>query len=558
MKRILCFAVAVLAVAVASLAAEPFTLTQGVTIFRTPLFALAPVQVQVIQRPLSAFGLTAGVCYGTTVPTLANTGTNIADGELCVILTAGSAPVFQIYDDSTASWRPIGASGSGGTNNTIPVWDATGQLEDSVLDDVSGQMIITGSASQLSIPSGTLGDPAIVFTDDDDGTGTGIFRLGINDFALVTNGVIALRVISNQQILGPGGTASSPQYTFALDLNTGFYRPGADALGISAGGALVFDIENTNAAGASANLATVSSTLGIMNGADTVNGLSVELTSVDHTGVGNVIAAATIAAIAGDAQARETGLDVLGGFDVGITSIAPIFDRQDFNEPVFEIQDDFTAKSLTDGEVNLAMGHGGILFEYRNEQTQTTSPVIFTATSGLDISGDDGATGNEGVEIYLGASQNTTTGYLVAQTDQLCFSVNVTVALIAGTDQLVIGWRANAAYDAANVYTNYGDYAVVGINNIDGSVFGLSDSTTGAAETDDSTTDWANGETKTLKQCIDGAGLVHAYLDGTLVAETNRTTAIDSGIVMNPFISYLDVAATAANPVINWWEITAN
>ncbi len=416
-------------------------------------------------------------------------------------------------------------------------------------------------SGQLSIADGTVADPSIVFTSDDDGTGTGIYRIGANHVGVATNGALSTSFVgAGVRTVNGAGTGAS--YSFSSDADIGMYRVGANHLGFASRGALVFDLEDRNAAGAGANLATISATLGIMDGSDTVNGLSIELTSVDHTGVGNLIAASTIAAITGDAQARETGLDVLGGFDIGISSIGAIFDRQDFDEPVFEIQDDFTAKSLATTEVNLAMGHGGILFEYRNELTQTTSPVIFTATGGLDISGDDGATGDEGVEIYLGASQNTTTGYLVAQTDQLCFSANVTITLIAGTDQLVIGWRGNEAYQAGNVYTGYAEYAVIGVNNIDGSVFALSETATGPdTGSDDSETNFTNGSTKTLKVCIDGAGLTHHYLDGTIVAEDGGSPndfAMTSGTVMNPFISYLDVASTAADPIINWWAITAN
>ena len=569
MKRVFCFVVAFMIVASLSFAAEPFTLvTESVSIHRAPLFAVTS-QLTVIQRPLSNFGLTEGICYALTNPTLANTGLPPADGELCVILASGSAPSFRIYDDSAATWQIIGfSSASGGTDNTIPVWDASGNLEDSVLDDVSGQMIITGSASQLSIPAGTLADPPIVFTDDDDGTGTGIYLSAADVLSIAANGIEHFTFsgsggvnFSRVLLWSVDGTTSLPGFAFIAQANSGMYRIGASNVGFTVDSALVFDLEDTNSAGAGANLATVSSTLGIMDGTDTVNGFSVEITSVNHTGVGNVLTGITVPAITGDAQAQETALLLESGYDVGIASVSAIFDRQDFDEPVFEIQDDFTAKSVTDAEVNLAMGHGGILFEYRNEQTVTVSHIIFTATGGIDLGGDGGDVGNEGLEIYLGTGQNTTTGYLVAQTDQLCFTVNATIALIAGTDQFVIGWRNADAYVADNIYTGYVDYAVIGVNNIDGSIFALSE-TTANTGTDDSETNWANAETKTLKVCIDGAGLTHHYLDGTIVAEDDGSDpndfAMASGTVMNPFISYLDVSGTDAQPVINWWEITGS
>lgn len=310
---------------------------------------------------------------------------------------------------------------------------------------------------------------------------------------------------------------------------------------------------------------SISLTVGIMDGSDTRNGLSVELANANHTGVTNVLTAISVASITGDAQARETAIELLGGFDVGISSVAPIFDRQDFDEPIRVIPDDLDNMTidLADGDINFVATAMGIQFEYREEQTKTASSMVFTATGGLDISADNGASDNEGVEIYLGASQNTTTGYLVAQTDQLCYSVNVTVALIAGTDQFVAGWRINAAYVADNLYAGYAEYAVIGINNVDGSVFALSETATGPdTGSDDTETNWADTETKTLKVCIDGAGLTHHYLDGTIIAEDDSSNpndfAMTSGTVMNPFISYLGISGTDAAIVVNWWEITAN
>lgn len=493
------------------------------------------------------------------------------------------------------------------------------------------------------------------------------------------------------------GTAGAPAYSFTNNTDQGLYNAGAGNVGISSGGALMFNIEDTNAAGGSATIGLIQATLGIMDGTpDFVTGLSISLTNADHTGasnlltglniaaitgdaetnetavrigagwddamlipdgmslnfgtdsdftiressnqlifaddggtvgfdfqananqllriidatgttptykfggqhvnngsvvdgldieftlaaqdgsqtltilfvdvsqgnhtgVGNILNAIEIDAITGDAQGMETALLVGDGYDVGIASVGAIFDRQDFNEPLRVIPSSLADSTidLADGDVNYVVASEGIQFEYREEQTKTTSSMIF-ASGSIDISADN-TIDNEGVEIYLGASQNTTTGYLVAQTDQLCFAVNATVALIAGTDQFTVGWRANVAYDAAANYLNYTDYAIIGINNVDGSIFAEMDSTTGAAQTDDTTTDWANAETKTLKVCISGDGETHHYLDGSLIAEANVVDAIDSSIIMNPFITYLQAGGAVDAAIrINWWEITAN
>ncbi len=426
---------------------------------------------------------------------------------------------------------------------------------------ISSSGVVSGA---LLLPDGTAANPSMGFNSDNDGTGTGLYRVAANQIGFAVNGTNRIIIGTLGRIKGSNGTFNQPSYSFTSEIGLGMWRPGTEKLAFSVSD-LVFDLENTNDAGGSANLATISSTLGIMDGSDAFKGLSVELVSVDHTGVGNVIAGITATAYTEDAQTRETWIDLPGGVDVGIASVGAIFDRQDFDEPMRVIPDDLDNMTvdLADGDVNFVATANGIQFEYREEQTKTASSMVFTATGGLDISADNGASDNEGVEIYLGASQNTTTGYLVAQTDQLCFSVNVNVALIAGTDQLVIGWRGNAAYVADNLYAGYAEYAVIGINNVDGSIFALSETATGPdTGSDDSETNWADTETKTLKVCIDGAGLTHHYLDGTLIAEDDGSNpndfAMTSGTIMNPFISYLGISGTDAAAVINWWEKTAN
>jgi hypothetical protein len=77
---------------------------------------------------------------------------------------------------------------------------------------------------------------------------------------------------------------------------------------------------------------------------------------------------------------------------------------------------------------------------------------------------------------------------------------------------------------------------------------------------DDSETNWADAETKTLKVCIEGDGTTGHYLDGTLIAEDDGVNPNDfamTAVIMNPFISYLCINGTDAGIVINWWEITA-
>jgi hypothetical protein len=211
-------------------------------------------------HPLNPQGGSHGVTYGTVLPTAANTGYPPTDGLLAVQITAGSQPNLQIYDQSSLSWISLVPGGAGGiTDNTIPVWDAT----------------------------------AVAFED-----------------SLLTDDAASIRLNAN-------GSAAVPAFLLN-DADTGFYLPAANNLGISVGGALVMDLEDTNAAGASADLATISSTLGIMNGTDTVRGLFVDLTNADHAGAGNLVYGIAVDGILGDAQASEYGIYIGDDWDASI------------------------------------------------------------------------------------------------------------------------------------------------------------------------------------------------------------------------------------------------
>ena len=50
---------------------------------------------------------------------------------------------------------------------------------------ISSSGVVSG---QLSIPDGTAGDPSIIFTSSDDGTGTGIYNSGVDRISFSING----------------------------------------------------------------------------------------------------------------------------------------------------------------------------------------------------------------------------------------------------------------------------------------------------------------------------------------------------------------------------------
>ena len=140
--------------------------------------------------------------------------------------------------------------------------------------------------------------------------------------------------------------------------------------------------------------------------------------------------------------------------------------------------------------------------------------------------------------------------------------MNLTVGDNAATDQLYIGWRATGAFDATALVTAYSEYAVVGINNVDGSIFAAHEINT-TATSDDSGVNWGDAETRALKSCITGTTRVptagYTAAGGTTFTQitlTNSGGAQTTATAMVPFILYLQGATTDGNIFINWWEIT--
>jgi hypothetical protein len=235
--------------------------------------------------------------------------------------------------------------------------------------------------------------------------------------------------------------------------------------------------------------------------------------------------------------------------------------RESFDEPLMVFEEDMTAKVLTDAGINLVLGSPIGLITYREEQAKTASSWVQTAGY-LAIAGDD-TTDNEGVEIYLGDHGNTAMGRIKAGTTGACFAASITITDISGTDQLVIGWRKNEDFAGDNIYSGYADWAVVGINNVDGSIFADHEIAGGAgALSDDSGVNAADGGTYLLKSCISAAGVHSAYYttNGSStyvpITMTNGATAQTAAIYMNPFISFLVAGTDGPTPIINWIEIT--
>ncbi len=123
--------------------------------------------------------------------------------------------------------------------------DIASALTTSIASD--GQTTITGA---LKGASGSVGSPSYSFAADLD---TGLYRIGANNLGIAVGGTKIVDISAtgvsitgtwspSGQILAADGTVSLPGISFASDPDSGFYRIGANNLGIGVNGAKVLDI----------------------------------------------------------------------------------------------------------------------------------------------------------------------------------------------------------------------------------------------------------------------------------------------------------------------------
>lgn len=133
--------------------------------------------------------------------------------------------------------------------------------------DISGGNIsnsLTTRSSNFRASAGTAGVPAYSFASD---PSTGVHSAGTSQLAFDTAGVqrmvisngnvgigkanpvVALEVVGDVSATtynGPGGTQGAPHYTFSDDRTTGLFFPGANMIGLTAGGTERMRISNSN------------------------------------------------------------------------------------------------------------------------------------------------------------------------------------------------------------------------------------------------------------------------------------------------------------------------
>ena len=240
--------------------------------------------------------------------------------------------------------------------------------------------------------------------------------------------------------------------------------------------------------------------------------------------------------------------------------------RDEFNGGHSVMQDDGTAKSLTDGEENFVSGSPLGAIEYREEETKDAAGTSswLTINGDLDISGDNTTTA-EGVEIIWGATSDAGLNQVVELgTNGACISAMVTVADVSGVDNLFLGWRQNEAFQNF-VHTGYNDWAVIGLQDNAGDL-DIEDEEAGAGtQNDDTGITWADGERRALKTCLSSAGVPTFYYTAASpdneeplyirATSTNSGDALTSGEGFVPFLSFLITGTDGPNVTVQWVQL---
>ena len=199
------------------------------------------------------------------------------------------------------------------------------------------------------------------------------------------------------------------------------------------------------------------------------------------------------------------------------------------------------------GDENVLMFNNGDTLYHHVLGTQTLiTPNIVAA--GLDIAQD--LTNNDGMELCGAPSSGTGIEFTVGTDAAFYFSCAITITDVSGTDDFAIGFRKVEAFQAA--VDNYDEMAA--FNVISGDIK-LETILNGAATTTTDTTDnWADAASKTLKVLVSAAGVVTYTIDGSAPTTTASFT-FDNGEVVTPFVYLVHDSDVAEATIITAWDV---
>ena len=183
------------------------------------------------------------------------TAASLTGGPITIDGGSNTAPAYSFTGDENTGFYRTGAESLGLTT--------AGTLRLTVNESA----VI--STLPLQTAAGTVSVPAYSFTDDVDGTGTGIYRSAADALSIANNGVLTVTlnasgntdfqdgnivttgtfgsgaITTTGVVLGPNGTNSAPTYSFTSETNTGMFN-GTGILVLAVGGVDILSLDGTN------------------------------------------------------------------------------------------------------------------------------------------------------------------------------------------------------------------------------------------------------------------------------------------------------------------------
>jgi len=199
------------------------------------------------------------------------------------------------------------------------------------------------------------------------------------------------------------------------------------------------------------------------------------------------------------------------------------------------------------GDENILMFNNGETLYTHVIGTQTlVTPNVVAA--GLDIAQDLYAT--DGMEICGAPSTGTGIEFTVGTDAAFYFSCALTITDVSGTADFAIGFRKKEAFQAA--VDNYDEMAAFNIISGNINLETILNNTT--TVTTDTTANWADAASKTLKVLVSAAGVVTYTIDGSAPSTTAAFT-FDNAEVVTPFVYLLHASDIAEATIITAWDV---
>ena len=205
------------------------------------------------------------------------------------------------------------------------------------------------------------------------------------------------------------------------------------------------------------------------------------------------------------------------------------------------------AATGAEGDENVLMFANGDSLYHHVLGTQTLiTPNIVAA--GLDIAQD--LTNDDGMELCGTPSTGTGIEFTVGTDAAFYFACSITITDVSGTDDFAIGFRKVEAFNAT--LDNYDEMAAFNIISGDIKTETILNGT--ATVTTDTTDNWADAASKTLKVLVSAAGVVTYQIDGSAPTTTAAFT-FDDAEVVTPFVHLLHDSDVAEATIITAWDV---